>query len=487
MNRTSILALAVLTGCAAAPPRPTGDAPPTQVSISKLGVGSSKGVAEASRAMSVIDDAERKGEIASERARWFGAATATPDDARARFLAIWALPHTEETWGEFRWLAKEKPESAYGWIGMARIYVEWGILDQVERALAGAAEADDANWLAALVRAQAAEKAGRADSARDGYQVVLTIDRANVDAHVGLARLARAAGDAATARAEAEAALAALPGHAPALAILADLAAQSGDRPAAVAALYQVVQASPRDRAARVALARLLKEKGDPAAARDQWKAALLLKEDADGLVSLAEVSRLCGDTEAEQKALERLSQLDPSSGEWKRIAEIRLAANDLDGAEKALRRTLARDPKDPPTNLALGRILAKAGHPQEALERLRAAGEPGLAERRALEQRLNVEKTVARGEIAGLQRAVGALIDRTYRQRLKESPRLSGRLSVRVTVDASGTAALIEVLEDSVHDEDVRACAYWNLRDATYPIDKPGRYSFTFALTAGR
>ncbi len=47
--------------------------------------------------------------------------------------------------------------------------------------------------------------------------------------------------------------------------------------------------------------------------------------------------------------------------------------------------------------------------------------------------------------------------------------------------MDGAGTATLVEVLEDSVHDDDVRACAYWNLHDATYPTDRPGRYSFAF------
>ena len=484
MKHLSVLALALLLGCAGA--RPAGDLPPSQVSIRRADAGPSAGVAEASRAMSVIDDADRKGEVAAERARWFAAATDAPADTRARFLAIWALPHNEDTWGEFRWLAKERPDSAYGWIGMARIYVEWGLLDQVEKALAGAADADDGNWLATLVRAQAEARAGQVGPAEAGYRAVLRRDPSNVEAHVGLARLAAAAGDAGVARAEAEAALLALPGHAPAIAVLADLALQAGDRPAAASLLFRVVAASPRDRASRVALARLLQEQGDPAAARDQWKAALALKEDAAGLVSLAEVSRLGGDAAAEQKALERLAQVDPGSAEWRRIAEIRLAANDLDGAEKALRRTLAREARDPASSLALGRILVRTGRVQEALEALRAAGAPGAADRAELEQRLNVRRT-ARADVAGLQRSVGALIDRTYRQRLKETPRLSGRLTVRATVDASGTAALIEVLEDSVHDEDVRACAYWNLRDATYPSDTPGRYSFTFALTPGR
>jgi tetratricopeptide (TPR) repeat protein len=287
-------------------------------------------------------------------------------------------------------------------------------------------------------------------------------------------------------RLEITAALAALPAHAPALQVVADLAADGGDAAGAASAYYQLVAASPRDRAARVALAKLLRAQGDVSAARDQWRAAVALKEDVDGLVALAEASRMSGDKEGEQKALERLSQIDPSGAEWRRIAEIRLAAGDLEGAEKALRRAHARDPKDSKATLALGRVVLQLGKPDEALGLLRDAGAEGAADGEALERRLNVQKGT-RGDVAAIQKAVGVLIDRTYRSRLKELPRLSGRLTVRVTVDGAGGATLVEVLEDSVHDDDVRACAVWNLRDAAYPASKPGRYSFAFTLRPGR
>jgi hypothetical protein len=55
--------------------------------------------------------------------------------------------------------------------------------------------------------------------------------------------------------------------------------------------------------------------------------------------------------------------------------------------------------------------------------------------------------------------------------------------MKLRVTVDAAGLPNLVEVLEDSLHDGDVRASAYWNLHDASYPTGKPGRYTFSFAF----
>lgn len=485
MKLAPTLALALLAACTAS--RSAGPAPqPDQAGPAARRLAPQPELAAVSRAMVQIDDAERRGDIAGERARWSAAVAQEPGSAKARFLSIYALPHGDDTWAEFRYLTKDLPGSALGHVGMARLYVEWRVLDQVPRVLDQARLVDPGNWLVDLVQALADERAERWEAAAGGYRAVVGVDPGNVEARVGLARLARRAGDPVTARAEAEAVLAVLPEHAPALSLLADLTAEAGDASGAVGILYRVVAASPRDHEARVTLARLLRAKGDLSAARDQWKAAVALKEDVDGLVALAETSRLAADKESEQKALERLSQVDPSGAEWKRIAEIRLAGDDLEGAEKALRRALARDPRDAKASLALGRVTLRLGRPQEALELLRTGGPDGAADREALERRLNVER-VAGGEVAAIQRAVGTLIDRTYRARLKELPRLSGRLTVRVTVDGAGGATLVEVLEDSVHDEDVRACAYWNLRDAAYPASKPGRYSFAFTLRPGR
>jgi thioredoxin-like negative regulator of GroEL len=160
----------------------------------------------------------------------------------------------------------------------------------------------------------------------------------------------------------------------------------------------------------------------------------------------------------------------------------MRLAANDVDGAEKAFRRALARDPRDADANAGLGRIQLRRGQVQEAVDSLRASGEAGKADLVALERRLNLDR-VSRPDVTALQKAVQALVDRTYRARIVEVPSLAGELKVRVTVAAEGAATLVEVLEDSVHDPDVRACAYWNLRDAAYPPNRPGRFSFAFAF----
>ncbi len=471
MKVVPTLALVLLAGCATAgggrpeePLRPRQDLVPL------------------SRAMTAIDGAARKGEAAAERQRWTQAAQAAPADPAPRFLAVYAQPPGEDRWSGFKALATAQPESALGHVGMACTYLDWGTLDQADREIVLALEAEPDCWVAVLLRAAVSERRGRAEAAAADYRTVLGADPENPEAHLGLARLARKAGDAAQAQGEAARALKAAPELFGAFALLGELAAEAGDLASAADLWEGAVQASPRDRAARVTLAKLLRQAGNAPGARDQWKAAVELKEDAESLGALAEAARAAGDAPVEQRALERLAQVEPAATEWRRVAEIRLQAQDWDGAEKALRRALAQDPRDRKASLMLAQVHLARGEASEAVEAYRAAGEEGREGLEALQRRLNVER-LSRPDVAQLQRAVQALVDRTYRARLAEAPSLSGALRLRVTVDATGAASLVEVIEDSVHDGDVRACAYWNLHDAAYPIEKPGRYSFAFAF----
>jgi tetratricopeptide (TPR) repeat protein len=207
------------------------------------------------------------------------------------------------------------------------------------------------------------------------------------------------------------------------------------------------------------------------------------LKEDAEVLVLLADAARAANDLRTEIEAVERLSALNPTAGDWQRIGEMRFSSGDLDGAEKAIRKALASNARDPGANTVLGKIHLQRGQTQEAIEALRIAGEPGKTELSALERRLNLDR-LSRPDVGQLQRAVQTAVDRTYRARASEIPSLSGDLKVRVTVNPAGEATQVEVVEDTIHDADVRACAYWNLRDASYPQNRPGRFTFAFSFT---
>jgi tetratricopeptide (TPR) repeat protein len=472
MRLASTIALALLAGCATGrggrePGRPRPDLVPV------------------ARAMVAIDGAVERGgeELMLERQVRTSAAEAAPHDAAARFLAVYAQPHGEDRWGGFYRLNKELPDRALGQIGMAGVYVEWRVLDQAERAVVAALEIEPDNWLAVLYRARVFEKRDKLEFAAIDYRTVLSADAQNAEAHLGLARVAKAQGDAARAKQEAQAVLQGAPGNVGALVLLADLAVAAGDAAEAASLWQQVVDASPRNRKARITLAAYYRKAGRPALARDQLKAACDLKEDAEGLSLLADAARAANDVRTEIEAVERLSGLEPSSAEWANIGHMRLGYNDLDGAEKAFRTALQRNARDPSANAGLGKIHLQRGQLEQAIEALRISGDPGKADLVVLEKRLNLDR-VTRPDVAQLQRAVQALVDRTYRTRVAEVPSLSGDLKVRVTVTPTGEAKEVEVVEDTIHDADVRACAYWNLRDAAYPQNKPGRFTFAFSFT---
>ena len=250
-------------------------------------------LAEVSRAFTQVEDAERRGLLPEQRARWTAASAANPKDAGARVLAAYSLPHNEETWAELKYLAGKLNDSAIPWVAISRIYLEWGVLDQVDRALQVALMAERDDWLVLLTEAMLAERRGQGEEARTRYQEVLARDDGNVDARVGLARLAQAAGDEVTARLQCDAALAVLPAHAPALLVLAALAEARGDVPGTIGLLKRVVQASPsRPRRPRQAGQAAAAARSTPRERAISGRRRWLLKEDAETLVALGETAR---------------------------------------------------------------------------------------------------------------------------------------------------------------------------------------------------
>jgi tetratricopeptide (TPR) repeat protein len=408
-----------------------------------------------------------------------GPGAAAPVD---RFLALYALPRDEATWKAYRGLADAPGGAVWGGLGMARVYLAWGTLDQADAEIARIRAAAPGNWIALGLRAEAQERRGRTAEARADYSDVLLADPENAAARLGMARLARQQGDVEGAYRAAAHALQALPEQVAAPTLLGTLALDLGRRQEAVAWLARASERAPRDAALRASLARARLAAGDAPGAVADWKASLALQESLEGLRGLALAAQAARDADSELGAVRRITELDPGPATgWKRLAELRMAVRDEEGAEGALRRAVERDPQDPESRLALGRILLARHQPLQALEQLRAAGEPARAERGALERRLHVAETRQR-DLGAVQRAVAARMDRVWREE-PDDRRGPGVVQVRVSVDDAGEATEVAIVGDTLRDEWVVASAYWNLKDASYAKGKPGRYTFKFAV----
>ena len=132
MKLAPTLALVLLTACTG--PRSAGPAPMAGGAATAPRVlAADPRLAAISLAMTRIDDAELRGDIAGERARWSAAVEQAPESAKDAFLAAYALPHGDDTWAELRDLTRILKGSALGYVGMARLYVEWRVLDVASR------------------------------------------------------------------------------------------------------------------------------------------------------------------------------------------------------------------------------------------------------------------------------------------------------------------------------------------------------------------
>ena len=466
LGPSTLAALAATCAAAAQDGKPPPQAGQDLVSVSRAMAAIDLGAPAAPHAMGPAPD---------------GAGSAEAVDP---FLAIYALPRDEQAWASFRKLADRAPSLPWGSLGMARIYIAWRILDQAEVEIGRARAVAPGNWIALCLRAEMNERGGKLPAARADYLEVLRADPESPQAHLGLARILAAQGDAAGAHAEALRSLEALPGQTSALGLLGATAAELGRRDEAVDYLARAAAASPRDPAARVALARARLAAGDAAGSVPEWRAAVALEETAGNLAGLASAAEEAGDAGARIEAAQGIVRLDPGPAEnWRRLAALRLAARDEEGAEGALKRVVERDPKDAASRLALGRILLGRGQVLLAMDQFRGAGDAARAERAALERRLQVSP-IAGADLAVIQRLVAGRLDRLGRDD-PDAPPLGGRLVMRVTVEVGGHASEVAVLEDTARDEWVRASAYWNLKDATYPKDKTGRFTFRFAPRA--
>ncbi|HVP65754.1 MAG TPA: tetratricopeptide repeat protein [Anaeromyxobacteraceae bacterium] len=398
----------------------------------------------------------------------------------ARYLELYAAPRDETTWGAFRALADKNADAPWGSLGMARVYVAWGTLDQADAEIGRARAIDPANWIALIIRAAAEDRAGLVADARVDYEEILKLDPESPAARLGLARILFASGDVEGANREAERSLAALPDQTAALALLGRCAAALGRQAEAIDYLSRAAAASPREAALRAELARARLETGDANGAVADWRAALKLEESLAYLRGLEAAASRAEDLDAEIQAAAGIARLEPGPAEnWRRLATLRLEVRDEEGAEGALRRVIERDPQDAQSRLELGRILLARGEPLLAMEQFRAAGDVARAERGALERRLQVFP-VAAAEPPRIQRVVAERLGRLIRQ--DASPTASGVLVLRVTVGPGGEASEVAFVEDTVNSEWVRASAYWNLKNATYP-NKAGRLTLRFKI----
>ncbi|QSQ18913.1 hypothetical protein JY651_26525 [Pyxidicoccus parkwayensis] len=435
--------------------------------------------AEVMAALRRLETARAQGKSRELEDDFDAQARARPRDSMPRVYRAWLLFPTDACWNELKALSTLFPENPWPQVGMALIYVRWGMLAEARAALApllreqpGFAPALWADAVLLQAERKPAEAEGR-------YREALAkLDAPQIRTALGLF-LAQQPGREADARAELTRSVEAWAEQPEALKVLARLAQAGNDVRAAAVAGEKLVGLKPRDREAH----RL--QSGLWLAAGEKEKAAASLERyvalggaEPASLTQLARLYAELGRAADEEKALGRLMEADAKDAEAAlRLSELAEARGDLAGAEGFLVKASARAPERADIPLRRARMVLKQERFQDALDAYRAAlAAPerrvpeAEAEAAALVKRFRLPATPAKGTPDQIYNRVSMGLVALYMERLKELPDLKGNLKVRVQVDASGRATQVSVLYDSLKDALIAGHAHFAFLDAQYP-----------------
>ncbi len=481
MNLRAAILLPLLAACATGPTvQPTQEAAPKYEA--------ERNVAGTLRAISVR---VKRGDGAKVREELLEQARNRPGDVKLKLYVVWTGAPSEESWQEIHKLTKLNPEDPWLWTASGLIYLQWrGFLDQADTELQHALRAKPGFVPALVGRADVLRLRGKLPEAKAAYEAILADAAEWPEALVGLGLTLFELKDPG-ARAMLERALKADPDSQATVAAMAKLAGETEDPDAAIGLYQKMIGFNPKDREAHLALAKAYDKKGETARAAEEFELAMAIGPDAATAHALADAYKKLSKSEEEIRALEKVSQMEPSnSAAYLRIAEVRKAEKDNEGAEQALRAASERKPGDPAILLALARQIRERDDLIAAIDAFRqakaAGAEEAPAELKEVEAKAFVSEKPVTGNVQKVYEQVFFQLRKQYDERRKTSSNLAGRLKVKVSISAEGKASQVDILEDTVHDEVLAALVYFGLKDAGYAKEKRSP-TFEFVLSSGK
>jgi tetratricopeptide (TPR) repeat protein len=486
-RRALVLWTLVLAGCASAPPKPQATRP----------AGPDLRVAAMTQLLDEIQAAKGDGTLPQLQASL---------ETRARSLEPWAVCQAafaqvdtdpETAWNRFHQVAvataHEGGAAYWAHLGMAAVYLKWGVLDQARTAVTAALALAPHSAPALTWKGRLALRSHQTAEAQAAFSAA--VDAAGgagaaPDAAVALARLELAAGHADAAGKLVHDVVAAHPDAAEALAVEAEVARRGKGGPKAAAALLaRAVKASPRSVDLEVSLAKAQAEAGDAKAALATWQqVAAARPTDLATWRRVAAAAKAVGDADAETAALVKVTGLAPKDqGALSRLAALQRAAGDNADAETTLSHLLDANPKDAAARLERGQVREAEGNLREALADDRAArdaGAKGAADAvSALEKRIDLPARPVTGPSPkAVYRRIAGTLAGAYRTRLKTVAGLGGTYSLKIWVE-KGRVVDAKVVGNTLHDPVLEALAWWMVQDAHFPLAQ-GKSEFTLPFT---
>lgn len=444
-------------------------------------------LAKAVRRVDVLRLQQRQSEIAEP-------CQGKTDDAVCDFIALYALDDRNEAWKSFDKRAKRDPQDALALLGMQMIYIEWKIDDQAEQNYQAAIAMNPKLAIAHSRMGMAYLRKSDDDRANTYFAKALAVDPQDGDALLGQARIAQRGNDDAKALKLYKQCMQAWPENA----VPAEEAAKIElklDHPDAAADLYrQAADRAPHAVGLRRSLASLYARNNKNDLARATYQEVIKLDpHNFASLVALAKLSEQAGDDDAAFDYYRRAGQANEKDIDVQRaLGRGYLKRGQPSGAESAFSQVLKLAGDDAEAHKALASINVEAKRFSEAVGHYRAAlakaPDPEMNKARlALEESLNISPKPIKGSSVNsvFNKALGRIL-KLYKERLKKRPKLSGSITLKVSINPDGTVKNFKITQDTVKDAYMQACIEWNIRDAIFPKAAQTRH-FTYPITFDR
>lgn len=448
-------------------------------------------VAQTLRELHAIESAAWLAAVDERRVKLREQTAKAPSDPMLRLYLAWCDFPSDETWNQLKATAQQYPDHPWIQWGMGRIYVKWKMKDQALAAFNGILKRDAGFFPAVTGLGEVALQAQDAAGAEAKFRESLKLGE-DPAAHAGLGLALLQQGKKDEGRTELEKAMAAWPEQPAVLEALSALYAEAKDLQGAVTVAQKRCELAPKDRSARTTLANLRFELGQKSEAAQEYERLLRLGNPEPALVErLAGLYRELKNAEGEERTLNVLAGLQKSNpAPSLRMAQLSEELEKLEAAEGHLLEAIARDDANAQAHLALARLREKKGVQVEAIEEYRkaaAAGAPDAAAAAdAIEASFKLAKRPAKGSVDAIYNSVAYSLNKLAQERRAVSPKLEGKLKLRVRVDSGGVVKGVDVLEDTVKDPMLLGHAWGSLRNASYPKQKREPI-FEFELTKGK
>tara|TARA_B100000609_G_scaffold199169_1_gene201037 strand:+ start:16307 stop:17740 length:1434 start_codon:yes stop_codon:yes gene_type:complete len=396
------------------------------------------------------------------------------------YLYGYALKNKKKKWRLFDLCLRRNPEFFWCLVGRGRIYTAWRVWDRAkgdfelaEKSLPGRVEP-------LLGKAEIAFARKRNEKAVELYKSALAKEANNADANYGLAVLYE----------------------------------RLGQRKNSISWYQKFLKQQPEHFEALRAVGKLYKAEKQNSEAASHWERALKLRPKLFRLhIRLAQTYEEMGSAAKALALYERASRLPQVHFKtFFRLGVLRAGVGNIDGAIKALSEALKLEREHDETLFRLGTLYLQKGEPKQAILYLRRAvrvngkrveSRKNLAkahiqrkeyadalrqyqeilkrapkdasvrtDMKKLLDRLGLSDQPVRGpSVRGVLKKCQGIIYKCYKTRLKEQPKLKGKLVVKLAIPKSQPVRVSWDLEKStLKDPLVQACVKWTLRRAVFP-----------------